>query len=223
MAQPTQHDIRAIFEALLEHFGPQHWWPAQTRLEIIVGAVLTQNTNWLNVERAITNLRQADMLDLDRLAHASVDRLAELIRPSGYYNVKARRLKSLLGWIWQQYGGDLDAMFDQPTVDLREQLLGINGIGKETADSILLYAGEHPTFVVDAYTARVAIRHGLIDNDADYDSLKALFEDALEPDTQLYNEYHALLVAAGKHHCRPKARCQGCPLEPFEHDAGSPV
>ena len=218
MATTVGRELKAMYDVLLMHYGPQAWWPGETRFEVIVGAVLTQNTNWSNVEKAIHNLREADLLDVERLAHASVARLAELVRPSGYYNVKSRRLKSVVGWIWREYEGDLDAMFGQPTDTLREQLLSIHGVGRETADSILLYAGRHPTFVVDAYTVRVAVRHGLIDGEADYESLKALFEDNLPVDEPMYNEYHALVVAVGKQHCRPTARCDGCPLEVFDHD-----
>lgn len=183
----------------------------------MIGAILTQNTNWGNVERAIENLRSAGMIDWAALRDVEHHWLAELIRPAGYFNVKARRLKNFVDWLWGQYGGDLERLRDVPLETLREKLLSVNGIGRETADSILLYALERPTFVVDAYTARIALRHGLIDEDADYERLKAVFEEGLERDVQLFNEYHALIVAVGKRHCRPTARCEGCPLEGFEH------
>jgi len=199
-------------------YGPRHWWPGETPLEVIVGAVLTQNTAWSNVERAIANLKSAGALDwhrLDRMDHA---RLAELIRPAGYFNVKARRLKNLVRWIVQRFDGDLKAMFAVPTSSLREELLGVSGIGRETADSILLYAGGHATFVVDAYTARILRRHGLIDEQADYEQIKEVFEANLPEDPALFNEYHALLVEVGKRCCRPRnPRCGECPLDPFDH------
>lgn len=198
-------------------YGPQGWWPGQSATEIVIGAILTQNTNWGNVERAIENLRSAGMIDWAALRDVEHHRLAELIRPAGYFNVKARRLKNFVNWLWGQYGGDLERLRDVPLETLREKLLSVNGIGRETADSILLYALERPTFVVDAYTARFALRHGLIDEDADYERIKAVFEEGLERDVQLFNEYHALIVAVGKRHCRPTARCEGCPLEGFEH------
>ena len=218
MATYTADVLRQFYDALYERYGAQQWWPADTPLEVMVGAVLTQNTNWQNVERAIARLRAADLLDVAALHTVPTDRLAELIRPAGYFNVKARRLKSLIDMIWQGYDGDLTRMFAQPMAELRETLLSARGVGPETADSILLYAGGHPTFVVDAYTCRVVVRHGLLDAQAGYDDLKQLFEDALEADAALYNEYHALLVRVGKEHCRRRARCDGCPLARFEHD-----
>jgi len=223
MATYTADVLRQFYDALYEQYGAQHWWPADTPLEVMVGAVLTQNTNWQNVERAIARLRAADLLDLAALRAVPTDRLAELIRPAGYFNVKARRLKSLIDMVWRQYDGDLTAMFAQPMAELREVLLSVRGVGPETADSILLYAGGHPTFVVDAYTYRVVVRHGLLDAQASYEDLKQLFEDAMEPDADLYNEYHALLVRVGKEHCRRRARCDGCPLDRFEHDPQTPV
>jgi len=218
MATYTADVLRQFYDALYERYGAQQWWPADTPLEVMVGAVLTQNTNWKNVERAIARLRAEDLLDLAALHAVPTDRLAELIRPAGYFNVKSRRLKSLIDMVWRDYDGDLTGMFAQPMAELREVLLSVRGVGPETADSILLYAGGCPTFVVDAYTYRVVVRHGLLDAQAGYDDLKQLFEDALEPDADLYNEYHALLVRVGKEHCRRRARCDGCPLDRFEHD-----
>jgi endonuclease-3 related protein len=158
------------------------------------------------------------MIDWAALRDVAIGRLAELIRPAGYYNVKARRLKNYVTWLWEHYGGDLTRLRDVPLERLREEMLSVNGIGRETADSILLYALNRPSFVVDAYTARLARRHRLIDEDADYERLKALFEDALPADERLFNEYHALIVAVGKRHCKSKAKCADCPLERFEHD-----
>jgi len=210
--------IREMYDALLSRFGPQHWWPGQTPAEIMIGAILTQNTNWRNVERAIANLRARGLLDLARLHETPVDVLAELIRPAGYYNIKARRLMNLVDHICSRYDCDLDAFFGKSLHALREELLSITGIGPETADSIALYAAGKPTFVVDAYTARILRRHFLIDETADYEQIKELFESALPADVPLYNEYHALLVACGKDYCRPRALCENCPLNPFDHD-----
>jgi endonuclease-3 related protein len=213
----TARKLRQFYDALFEAYGPQHWWPGDSRVEIAVGAILTQNTNWKNVERAIVNLRGANCLSWEALRDIEVERLAELIRPAGYYNVKARRLKNLVTWLWERHGGDFDGLARRSVEAVRAELLSINGIGPETADSIVLYALDMPTFVVDAYTARVAGRHGLIDGDADYHDLKALLEDRLPPDAKLFNEYHALLVAVAKRHCRTRPVCDGCPLERFEH------
>lgn len=208
-----------MYRRLYEALGPQNWWPAETPLETIVGAILTQNTAWSNVSRAIENLRRAGCLDWQRLRDLSLPALERLIRPSGTYRVKARRLKAFVGFLFERYGGDLERMFATPLPELREQLLAVPGIGRETADAILLYAGHLPTFVVDAYTARILRRHHLIDEEADYEQIKALFEENLPADVRLFNEYHALLVEAGKRYCRPKARCEACPLNEMPHDA----
>jgi len=173
------------------------------------------------VERAINNLLQADALNWIRLRELPFETLAELIRPAGTYKVKTRRLKAFVDWFWQRYNGDLEAMFATDLNTLRDELLGISGIGPETADAILLYAGEFPSFVVDAYTARILHRHQLIDGDAGYEDIKELFESHLPCKPQLFNEYHALLVQVGKEHCRRKARCAGCPLESFPHEIES--
>lgn len=219
MSSRTSQTLRAFYDAMYKALGPQHWWPAQTPTEVIIGAILTQNTAWRNVERAIDNLKRAKALDWKRLHELPFDELAELIRPAGTFNVKARRLKSFIQWFHDRFALDLDRMFEMSVSSLREELLEVSGIGRETADAILLYAGRMPSFVVDAYTARILYRHNLIDRSADYDEIKELFESNLPDDVQLFNEYHALLVDVGKKHCRPKARCDGCPLERFEHDA----
>ncbi len=213
----TNETLTEIYELLYEAFGPQHWWPGETPFEVITGAILTQNTNWTNVEKAIANLKSAGCLSPEALHRIELSRLAELIRPAGYYNIKAQRLKNFLNWLFDSYGGSLANLEPVSTSRLREELLAIKGIGRETADSILLYALGRPVFVVDAYTARIAVRHGLIEPDADYEQLRELFESNLPQDTQLFNEYHALLVRAGKEFCRPKARCPGCPLEKLPH------
>jgi endonuclease-3 related protein len=210
--------LMQIHDLLLARFGNQKWWPGSGSFETIVGAILTQNTNWGNVEKALNRLKAADSLDADKLHQMDQDVLAELIRPAGYYNIKARRLKNFLNWLYENYDGNLDAIAGMSVYSLREELLSVKGIGKETADSILLYAFDKPVFVVDTYTARVMIRHGLIDQEADYEQLRDLFESNLPADTKLYNDYHALLVQAGKKFCKPKPKCDGCPLQCLPHE-----
>ena len=209
--------LKEFYDALHERFGPQDWWPGETPFEVMVGAVLTQNTNWKNVEKAIGNLKRAGLLDPHALYNAPRERVAEIIRPAGYFNLKAARLHNLMTLLVEEYGGDLAALFDCDADALRERLLSVNGIGRETADSIVLYAADKVTFVVDAYTFRMCIRHGLVFEDASYDELKSLFEDALPREAALFNEFHALLVRLGKEHCRKRAVCDGCPLEGFPH------
>lgn len=213
----TSETLTEIYQLLFECFGPQHWWPGETQLEIITGAILTQNTNWANVEKAIANLKSAHLLNLPKLYHLDILQLAELIRPAGYYNIKAKRLKNLVNWLFHNYNAKLTELENLDTERLRAELLAIKGVGRETADSILLYAFNREVFVVDAYTARVAFRHGLIEPGADYEQLRELFQSNLPQDTKLFNEYHALLVRVGKEFCRPKARCAGCPLEGLPH------
>lgn len=212
--------VEEVYRRLLQAYGPQHWWPGETPFEVIVGAVLTQNTNWGNVAKAIENLREEGVLDADSLHRMPAEALAELIRPAGYYRLKAARLKNLLDLLFNRFDGSLDAMFDTPLDELREALLAVNGIGPETADSILLYAGGLPTFVVDNYTHRVFKRHAWIEDEADYHTLKEHLEAGLERSAPLYNEYHALLVKVGKEHCGTKPRCQGCPLEEMLPEGG---
>jgi len=206
-------ELTDIYRLLFERFGPQHWWPGGSRFEIITGAILTQNTSWANVEKAISNLRAARLLSPEKLYNMDVSELSELIRPAGYYKVKARRLKNFLWWLFENYNGQLTALEKVSTEQLRDELLSIKGIGRETADSILLYAFDREVFVVDAYTARIAARHGLIEPGADYEQLRDLFQSNLPPDTKLFNEYHALLVRVGKDYCRPKAKCSPSPSE----------
>jgi endonuclease-3 related protein len=172
-----------------------------------------QNTSWQNVERAIRNLSEADLLEPKALYELPEEELEELIRPAGYYRIKAGRLRALLKFVVERYGGSLEAMFRRPMTDLREELLGVHGVGQETADSILLYAGGMPTFVVDAYTYRIFSRHGWIDLESDYSQIQEYFHDHLPADAPMYNEYHALLVNLGKHNCKKsKALCETCPL-----------
>jgi len=213
----TREQLLDIHRRLLGAFGPQHWWPGQTVFEIILGAILTQNTNWANVEKAIANVKTAGCLEPNALHALDVARLETLIRPAGYFRVKAKRLRNFLQWLFDEYGGDVTALEKIDTSRLREELLGVSGIGPETADSILLYALNRPVFVVDTYTARVMVRHGLAEPEIDYQQLQDLFESHLEPDAVLFNEYHALLVRVGKEFCKPKPKCQACPLNPLPH------
>ena len=205
--------LQSIYTRLFDSFGPQHWWPGETPFEIAVGAVLTQNTNWGNVEKAIINLKEANALCPVAMDRMSEPRLAELIRPSGYYNVKAVRLKALISFLMRNYQGNIERMKNGDAQTLREKLLGINGIGQETADSILLYAVGKPVFVIDAYTKRMLSRHGILSEDSAYEDFQRLFHTHMQPDTELYNEYHALIVRTGKIFCRPNnPLCDSCPL-----------
>ena len=197
---------------MLAHFGPQHWWPGDTPFEIAVGAILTQNTNWRNVEKAIENLKRAKVFSCRKLLALSSAQLAELIRPAGYFNVKERRLRAFLEFLDVCYRGSMTRLAGDSGTDKRARLLAVNGIGPETADSILLYALGEPTFVVDAYTRRILARHTSVDGSIPYDRIKALFEGIVAPDAKLYNEYHALLVVCGKDYCKPRPRCDECPL-----------
>jgi endonuclease-3 related protein len=206
-------ELLAIHDALLAAFGPQGWWPGETPFEVMVGAILTQNTNWRNVERAIANLRAARVLTPAAMARLRPQALAGLIRPAGYFRVKAARLGNLLDHLRRRHGGSVARMLRTPMPPLREELLGISGIGPETADSILLYAAGHPSFVVDAYTRRVLSRHGLAGEGAGYDEVRRIFTRSLPAEAPLFNEFHALIVRLGKEFCRPRApRCAACPL-----------
>ncbi len=216
MGKKINRKLEKIYHALYGAFGPQHWWPGETPFEVAVGAILTQNTNWTNVERAIANLKKASALDPLAMHGMSEERLAELIRPSGYYNVKAKRLKAFISFLVEGYSGKTEAMSREETGALREKLLSIKGIGKETADSILLYALGKPVFVIDAYTKRVLSRHNVLSMDDAYDDFQSLFHSGLGPHSPLYNEYHALFVRTGKDFCRPGSpACKGCPIEGF--------
>lgn len=198
---------------LYAKFGPRYWWPGDTKLEIIIGAILTQNTAWANVEKAIKNIKRAKALSVSRLSGVSEKNLARLIRPSGYYNIKANRIKNFLRFLNTRYSGSIDKMFRSHLYKLREELLAVKGIGQETADSILLYAGNKPVFVVDAYTKRVFSRHGFINEGADYEEAQSLFMDNLEKDKGLFNEFHALIVELGKSVCKSKKPlCGMCPI-----------
>ena len=202
-----------LFYLLLKHFGPQHWWPAQSPFEVMVGAILTQNTAWKNVEQAIANLREAGVLDPGALFSVSSQVLEELIRPAGFYRVKAARLRSLVGYILDRYGGEVELMAREPGWLLRKEILSVHGIGEETADSILLYALDKPFFVVDTYTRRILTRQGVIKGREPYSEIQRLFMESLPADVELYKEYHALLVELGKRYCKTRGPlCLECPL-----------
>ncbi len=205
--------LREAYDVLFAAYGPQHWWPGESNLEIAVGAILTQNTSWQNVERALANLRDGDLLDVNNLQRVSLSELAETIRPAGYYRQKSKRLKNFVELLHSRFDGSMESLLALDCDPLREVLLSVNGIGPETADSIALYAGRLPVFVVDAYTARVAKRHGWIGFEADYYQLQELFHAQLESDHQLFNEYHALIVRVGKDFCQKTPRCEPCPLK----------
>ncbi len=213
--------LRRAYELMRARAGHQHWWPGETPFEICVGAILTQNTAWSNVERAIANLKEARVLEPKKLLALPESRLAEMIRPAGYFNVKARRLRSFLRVLVGEFGGDLKKLFAGEISVVRERLLAVNGIGPETADSMLLYAGGHRSFVIDAYTKRIFLRHGWCLQDADYDDLKQLCELSLNQRAgaarlDYWQDYHAQLVMVGKHFCRTRApRCNECPLKPL--------
>ncbi len=210
------HVLQSYYDALFLAYGPQHWWPGRTRFEVIVGAILTQNTSWTNVERAIRNLRRGKLLSPLAIERVSPPRLARLIRSSGYFRQKARKLKAFVRFLRAAHHGSLTKMFRTPTAVLREQLLAVHGIGPETADSILLYAGKHPVFVVDAYTRRILERHQIAHGKQSYEEIRALFEHSLPPNAALFNEYHGLIVRTGKDFCRARAPlCESCALRPF--------
>ena len=206
-------ELEDIYRRMSEHFGPQHWWPGETPFEVMVGAILTQNTNWQNVEKAIAALKRAGVLSLPAMASLGAGELAEYIRPAGYYNIKAGRLQNLFTMIAEHWDNDLDYLLQQPAPVLREQLLSVKGIGPETADSMVLYAAGQPIFVVDAYTHRILARHEVIPDDYDYFQIQEIFMDNLNEDAALFNEYHALLVQVGKQFCKKsRPQCGGCPL-----------
>ena len=240
----SRSQIARYYTALLARYGPQNWWPARSRFEVIVGAYLTQNTNWSNVEKAMANLRRARRLSVSAIRAMPLDELEAFVRPSGYFRQKARNLKTFIAFLDQQYSGSLTRMFAQPTAKLRAELLDLNGVGPETADSILLYAGNHPVFVVDAYTRRVLLRHSIINEKTSYEEIRSLIEQAISSSearslvvpnlgtdprhgvsrmssaarsvrAQHYNELHALIVRVGNHYCRTKPNCEGCPLQSF--------
>ncbi len=207
--------LRRYYRRLYRHFGPQHWWPGRTSFEVILGALLAQNTAWSNVEKALANLRRESGLSPEKLARVPTPRLARLLRPSGYFRQKTRAVRGFLKHLSNHYGGSLGRMMNRPAQELREELLALRGIGPETADSILLYAAGRPVFVIDAYTRRVLARHGLAPADASYAQLQDYFHQHLPANAKLFNEYHALLVAVGKNYCHSRnPDCTACPLGP---------
>ncbi len=210
--QTLSQVLQDIYHRLMEHYGPQHWWPAQEPFEVIVGAILTQSVAWSNVEKAIANLKAARALSLEALRHLTLLELAALVRPCGYYNAKALKLKSFAHWLGEHYGDDLNRLFASSTEHLCQQLLSIHGVGQETADSIILYAANKPVFVIDAYTRRIINRIGLSPAGNSYAAYQSLFMDNLPSDARLFNEYHALLVCLAKDVCLKHPLCQQCCL-----------
>lgn len=209
---PLRRRLLRLYDALYRRFGPQRWWPARSAFEVVVGAILTQSTAWVNVERAVAQLRRAGALRPAALAALPAARLARLVQPSGFFRVKAGRLRAFVRHLVRRHGGDLTRFLRQPPAALRAELLGITGIGPETADSILLYAAGRPVFVVDAYTRRILSRHRVVSRGVDYGRLQAVFMTHLPRDPALFNEYHALLVRVAKEYCRARPRCARCPL-----------
>lgn len=206
-------ELLTIYDRLFSAYGPQHWWPADSPFEVMVGAILTQSAAWKNVEKAIANLKASGSLSPQALRRLGLPELATLVRPSGYYNAKARKLKAMAEWLGENYGDDIAKMSVQNTEELRAQLLSVHGIGPETADSIILYAANQPVFVIDAYTRRIFDRIGIVPESPNYAGYQALFMANLPADTNLFNEYHALLVQLGKEACRKKPVCARCCLK----------
>jgi len=210
----TAELLMEMYKRLYDYFGPQHWWPAETPFEVCVGAILTQNASWQNVERAIKNLKEKNLLNPFKIYELPLNLLSQVIKPCGFYNIKAKRLKNFVKFLVEKYEGNLNKLFAKELPEVREELLSLKGLGKETVDSMLLYAGNFPIFVVDAYTYRILNRHYLIPEETTYDEMQSLFMDNLPPDPQLFNEYHALLVACGKNFCKKKEPlCETCPLK----------
>ena len=201
-----------IYRTLYQTYGPRHWWPGETSFEVMVGAILTQNTSWRNVEKAIQKLKGKGVLNPEGIHHLKRSELARLIKSSGYYRIKTDRLKSFIDFLFEEYDGNIKKMGRERLGELREKLLGVKGIGPETADSILLYGLKKPIFVVDAYTRRILSRHGIISEKASYEEVQKLFMDYLPRDEKLFNEYHALFVYLGKTVCKKIPRCELCPL-----------
>lgn len=213
-------EVGIIYDRLLAACGPRGWWPGETRDEIIIGAVLTQNTAWRNVEKALANLKAAELCRLGALAPMEPSEIAPHIKPSGYFNLKARRLKSVAEFFAPAGIERFDDLAEMHDEEIREALLGVYGVGRETADSILLYALDRLTFVIDAYTMRLLVRHGFLPEGASYEDARRFFSERVEPDLQIYNEYHALIVWAGHHYCKPTPLCAECPLAARECFAG---
>ncbi|MFC1838371.1 endonuclease III domain-containing protein [Thermodesulfobacteriota bacterium] len=216
MAGQMRRKLKEMYNTLLDHFGPQHWWPGDGPLEMMAGAILTQNTNWSNVEKAIDNLKNRNLLSIETLNDLPEEKLARVIKPAGYFNVKAKRLKNLIRFLVDKYEGDLDKFIEEDIYQLREGLLSVKGVGPETADSIILYASKKPVFVIDAYTHRILSRHYMVEEQVNYDELQSLFMDNLPAEATLFNEFHALIVITGKEYCRRNPKCDICPLKDWE-------
>jgi endonuclease-3 related protein len=219
MITGSNQTLIEAYNLLFSFFGPQNWWPAETELEMMVGAILTQNTNWNNVEKAILNLKEKSLLSIPKLSQISASTLADFIRPAGYYNLKAKRLKNLINFIVDRYNGNINSLFSLNTDTIREELLTVKGIGLETADSIVLYGAGRPIFVVDTYTHRIVTRHGLIEEEAGYHDLQSFFMDNLTHDAELFKEFHALIVKTGKNFCKRDPLCPECPLNQLNKEA----
>lgn len=204
-----------MFSCMQNYYGPTHWWPGDTPFEIAIGAILTQNTAWTNVEKAIEKLKKEQLLKPDTMLSIPVAQLEEAIRSSGYYKQKAKRLRTFCAYLMDGYGGSIRRMAKQATARLREELLALNGIGPETADDILLYACDKPVFVVDTYTRRILSRHHIVSETVGYTDLQQLFHDNLSQDVTLFKEFHGLIVYIGKDFCRRTPRCDACPLRLF--------
>ena len=217
----TRDGFMALYRAMMAHFGPSGWWPANSPFEVMVGAILTQNTAWANAHKAIENLKANGLLSLEAIERSSEEGLARVIRSSGAFNQKAKKLKAFVFYLIRRFGGSLEEMGRVKTPELREELLKTHGIGPETADTILLYAVGKPVFVIDAYTKRILANHGLIAPDMPYEALRGCFERNLEPEVALFREFHAQIVLTGKHFCRKRPLCLCCPLEPFLEQRGA--
>lgn len=212
---PTRRGLLAIYRTLRKHYGHRHWWPGETPFEVVVGAILTQNAAWRNVARAISNLKQHGLLNPQKMRRVPIRKLTRQIRPAGYFNVKTKRLLHFLTFLNDRYAMDLKKMFKTPSQQLRGELLAVNGIGEETADSILLYAGEKPSFVVDTYTRRVLSRHRYVTGQEKYQDIQKIFTALLPKSASLYNDFHAQIVEVGKDYCRTTPRCANCPLRKY--------
>lgn len=215
MMRVMRNALQELYSRMRDHFGPTNWWPGDTRFEIAIGAILTQNTAWTNVEKAIENLKAAGMLRPRVLVSAPQEEVEAALRPSGYFRQKAHRVRLFSEHLIENYGGSMAHMARRPLAQLRPELLALHGIGPETADDILLYACDKPVFVVDAYTRRIMSRHGLVPPTIRYEDLRATFEDNLDPDVATWREYHGLIVFTGKDFCKAKPQCAGCPLAPM--------
>ena len=209
--------LMEIYNRMYQAYGPQHWWPGETAFEMMVGAILTQNTSWMNVEKAIDVLKRKGVLTPEGLHQLRKPALASMIRSSGYYRIKADRLKAFIDFLWEDYGGNIKRMGTRPLDELRDQLLQVKGVGPETADSILLYGLRKPIFVIDAYTKRILSRHGIISEKASYDEAQKRFMDHLPHEESLFNEYHALIVRVGKTLCKKTPKCGICPLDEVQN------